>query len=113
MVKTTMAVEAHISRLQCTAVLIIICCFVCQAFGYGVDPSLEVNFLEAIALKSSTATGIRQVPGYINEEPAYELEGTPFSSSFRIYLLTRLVMLETILPECFLEPLMKVLKKGC
>ena len=47
------------------------------ALGYGVDPSLEVNFLEAIALKSSTATGIRQVPGYISEEPAYELEGTP------------------------------------
>ncbi|XP_033629563.1 protein kinase C-binding protein NELL2-like isoform X2 [Asterias rubens] len=70
-----MAVGAQ-SGLQCTVVVLIFTCLVCQALGYGVDPSLEVNFLEAIALKSSTATGIRQVPGYISEEPAYELEGT-------------------------------------
>ncbi|XP_038065408.1 protein kinase C-binding protein NELL2-like [Patiria miniata] len=62
------------ARLHFCTVLIL-CSVVCQVLGYGVDPALEVNLLEAIAIKSSTATGISQVPGYHNQGPAYSFEG--------------------------------------
>ncbi|XP_022112154.1 protein kinase C-binding protein NELL2-like isoform X2 [Acanthaster planci] len=68
-----MASPKKVTHHQCLSLIFFT--VVCQVLSYGVDPALEVNLLEAIAMTSSAATGIRQVPGYHNEGPAYSFEG--------------------------------------
>ncbi len=60
--------------------MLIVCFVSIPVSGYGTDPNLEVNLIDAITLMS--VPGISQVPGYHNEGAAYYFE----ESKYAIYV---------------------------